>query len=101
MVTEQQIKELAYAIWEEVGRPESKDLEYYFRAKQILEERQTSSLIELKPSPISKFHSDHKHPNWYHHRLPMCQQDNINTEDILTARMLTASASEPGLRRLH
>jgi hypothetical protein len=39
MVTEQQIKELAFAIWEEEGRPEGKDLEHYFRAKQILEER--------------------------------------------------------------
>ena len=54
MVTEQQIKELAFAIWEEEGRPEGKDLEHYFRAKQILEERQASSLIELTPSPISK-----------------------------------------------
>jgi hypothetical protein len=26
MVTEQQIKELAFAIWEEEGRPEGKDL---------------------------------------------------------------------------
>ena len=55
MATEQQIKELAYAIWEEEGRPEGKDVEHYFRAKQILEERQTSSLIELTPSPVPKF----------------------------------------------
>ena len=54
MVTEQQIKELAYAIWEKEGRPEGKDLEHYFRARQILEERQASSLIELTPSPMSK-----------------------------------------------
>jgi hypothetical protein len=54
MATEQHIKELAYAIWEEEGRPEGKDVEHYFRAKQILEERQASSLIELTPSPISK-----------------------------------------------
>jgi len=55
MVTEQQIKELAYAIWEEEGHPEGKDLEHYFHAKQILEDRQASSFIELTPSPISKF----------------------------------------------
>jgi len=55
MATEQQIKELAYAIWEEEGRPEGKDLEHYFRAKHILEERQASSLIELAPLPTSKF----------------------------------------------
>jgi hypothetical protein len=54
MATEQQIKELAYAIWEEEGRPEGKDVEHYFRAQQILEERQTSSLIESTPSPMSK-----------------------------------------------
>ena len=54
MATEQQIKELAYAIWEEEGRPEGKDVEHYFRARQILEERQASSLIQLTPSPKSK-----------------------------------------------
>jgi len=54
MATEQQIKELAYAIWEEEGRPEGKDVEHYFRAQQILEERQASSLIESTPSPMSK-----------------------------------------------
>jgi hypothetical protein len=54
MVTEQQIKELAYTIWEEEGRPDGKDMEHYFRAKQIMEERQSSSLIELTPSTISK-----------------------------------------------
>jgi len=54
-VTEQQIKDLAYAIWEEEGRPEGKDIEHYFQARQILEERQVSPLVELAPSPISKF----------------------------------------------
>jgi hypothetical protein len=54
MATEQQIKELAYAIWEEEGRPEGKDVEHYFRAQQILEERQASSLIESTPSATSK-----------------------------------------------
>ena len=54
MATEQQIKELAYAIWEEEDRPEGKDAEHYFRAKQILEERQVSSLIKSTPSLISE-----------------------------------------------
>ena len=54
MVTEQHIRELAYTIWEEEGRPEGKDAEHYFRARQILEERQASSSIELTPSPASK-----------------------------------------------
>jgi hypothetical protein len=47
MATEQQIKELAYALWEEEGRPEGKDMEHYFRAKQILEQREAAPLLEL------------------------------------------------------
>jgi hypothetical protein len=39
MVTEQQIGELAFDIWEEEGCLEGKALEQYFPAKQILEER--------------------------------------------------------------
>jgi hypothetical protein len=39
MVTEQQIKELAYAIWEKEDRPEGKALEHYFLAKQMLEQK--------------------------------------------------------------
>ena len=49
MPTEEQIKELAYAIWEKEGRPEGKDAEHYFRAKQILEQQETSNVIELGP----------------------------------------------------
>jgi hypothetical protein len=53
MPTEEQIKELAHALWEEEGRPEGKDVEHYFRAKQILEEREKTRVIELpSPSPI-------------------------------------------------
>ena len=55
VATEEQIRELAHAIWEKEGCPHGKAVEHYFRAKQILEERQTSSLIELTPSPVSKF----------------------------------------------
>ena len=51
MATEEQIKELAYAIWEQEGRPEGKHVEHYFRAKQILEEQQETCVIELAPSP--------------------------------------------------
>ncbi len=52
MATEQNIKDLAYAIWEEEGRPEGKDVEHYFRARRILEQRQASSLSELTKSPM-------------------------------------------------
>ena len=51
MVTEEQIRELAYAIWEQEGRPEGKDLEYYFRAKQMLEEREIASSPAKGPIP--------------------------------------------------
>ena len=51
MLTEEQIKELAHALWEEEGRPEGKDVEHYFRAKQILEEKEMARAIELPPPP--------------------------------------------------
>jgi hypothetical protein len=40
MATEEQIKELAYFLWEKEGQPEGKHLEHYSRAKQILEEQE-------------------------------------------------------------
>jgi hypothetical protein len=49
MITEQQIKELAFAIWEQEGRPAGKDAEHYFRAKQILEAKEAARIIELAP----------------------------------------------------
>ena len=53
MATEEQIKDLAHAIWEKEGRPEGKHLEHYFRAKQILEAREAADVIVLGPaSPI-------------------------------------------------
>ena len=54
MVTEEQIKEMAYSIWEKEGCPEGKDLEHYFRAKQILETgkaSQSSGISVIKSSP--------------------------------------------------
>ena len=51
MVTEEQIRDLAYAIWEQEGRPEGKDLEYYFRAKQMLEEQEAASSSTKEPVP--------------------------------------------------
>jgi len=51
MATEEQIKELANTMWEQEGRPEGKDLEHYFRAKQILEEQEATQARDSKPSP--------------------------------------------------
>jgi len=49
MITEEQIKELAHSIWEQEGRPNGKDVEHYFRAKKILEDRESLQVIELGP----------------------------------------------------
>ncbi|MDO8473527.1 MAG: DUF2934 domain-containing protein [Dehalococcoidia bacterium] len=39
MATEEQIKELAYSIWEREGHLDGKAVEYFYRAKNLLEER--------------------------------------------------------------
>jgi hypothetical protein len=49
MITEEQIRDLAYTIWEQEGRPQGKDIKHYYRAKKILEERESSKVIELAP----------------------------------------------------
>jgi hypothetical protein len=49
MTSEEQIKDLAYAIWDQDGRPEGRDLDYYFRAKQVLEEREAASSAAKEP----------------------------------------------------
>ncbi len=49
MATEEQIKEMAFTIWEKEGRPEGKDTEHYFRAKQILEEQESARVFEIAP----------------------------------------------------
>lgn len=51
MATEEEIAKLAYAIWEEEGRPEGKDKEHYFRARQILEQTPTRLLKPAAPLP--------------------------------------------------
>ena len=51
MATEEQIRALAYSIWEEEGHPEGKDLEHYLHAKKILEDQAAKKVIELGPPP--------------------------------------------------
>jgi hypothetical protein len=53
MVTEEQIRELAYSIWEQEGRSEGKDQDYYFRAKQMLEEQEAASSSFKKSGPTA------------------------------------------------
>ena len=50
MTTEENIRELAYTIWEQEGRPEGKDMEHYFHAKKVLEQEEAAHAIELAPS---------------------------------------------------
>ena len=38
MSREVKIKEIAYGLWEQEGRPEGRDLEHYFKAEQIADE---------------------------------------------------------------
>jgi len=49
MPTEEQIKELAYTMWEQEGRPEGKDVEHYFTAKQRLEEQEAAQARASRP----------------------------------------------------
>lgn len=54
MATQEEIRELAYNIWEKEGHPVGKEVENYFRAKQIIEGRvfqlgASPSMLELAP----------------------------------------------------
>jgi hypothetical protein len=54
MATEEQIRELAYSIWEQEGRPEGKDVEHYYRSRQILEEQGAASpAVKAQLPPVS------------------------------------------------
>lgn len=51
MPTEQQIRELAYALWEQEGRPDGKDQEHYHRARQMLADQEQANVVKLPPPP--------------------------------------------------
>jgi len=42
MVSDEQIRELAYYLWQREGYPEGKATEHYFRAKQMLEAQEST-----------------------------------------------------------
>ena len=55
MPTEQQIRDLAYALWEQEGRPHGKDQEHFYRARQMLEDQERASVAKLPPpAPIPR-----------------------------------------------
>lgn len=47
MPNEEEIKKMAYDIWEKEGRPYGKDQEYYYRAQKTLEEQEIAKPTEL------------------------------------------------------
>jgi hypothetical protein len=49
MATDEEIRKLAYSIWEQEGCPEGKDVEHYLRAKKIIETKEAGPAIELAP----------------------------------------------------
>jgi hypothetical protein len=51
MVSDEEIRKLAYEIWEQEGRLPGMDVEHFFKAKQILEEREAKRVLELAPVP--------------------------------------------------
>jgi hypothetical protein len=51
MVTQEQIKALAYSIWEQEGCHEDKNQEHYYRAKQILEKQEATGSTDFEQPP--------------------------------------------------
>ncbi len=51
MNKDKEVRELAYNIWEQEGRPQGKDVEHYLRAKSILEESERKRILELASQP--------------------------------------------------
>jgi hypothetical protein len=52
MPSEEQIRELAYSIWEQEGRPDGKDMDHYMRARQILEAREAEKAAFKTPAVV-------------------------------------------------
>jgi hypothetical protein len=50
--SEEQIRELAYSIWEREGRPDGRDVDHYMRAKQILDAREAEKAAFKAPSVV-------------------------------------------------
>jgi hypothetical protein len=53
MATEEEVRKMAYALWEQEGRPEGRDLEFYFRAQPLLEKRKAVVSSATEPVPSS------------------------------------------------
>jgi hypothetical protein len=51
MEREEEIRLIAYSLWEQEGRPDGKDVEHYFRAIKILEEREAGGSAFTHETP--------------------------------------------------
>ena len=51
---EEEVRLIAYEIWEQKGRPDGQDLEHWLRAEAIWEERQMYPSEETAGKPIVK-----------------------------------------------
>jgi hypothetical protein len=51
MASDEQIREMAYYIWQQEGHPEGKASEHYFRAKQMLEAQESTPPTTGVPAP--------------------------------------------------
>lgn len=48
---EEEIRSIAYQIWEEEGHPDGRDLEHWLRAESIWRERRSRDISESQPEP--------------------------------------------------
>lgn len=52
MPTQDQIRGLAYSLWEQEGRPDGKDLDHYYAAVRILQQREVTKIAQPLPLPL-------------------------------------------------
>lgn len=63
MATEEEIRRLAYAIWEKEGSPEGRADEYWYRAKRLLEDQGKGGAHMLSISDWISFLTSEKNSN--------------------------------------
>lgn len=52
MEREEEIRQVAYQLWEEEGCPQGRALEFYFKAEAILNFQQQHGLVASSPSGV-------------------------------------------------
>lgn len=51
MPTDEQVRLLAYSIWEKEGCPDGRDVEHYYLAQHMLEEKESASSSSRETAP--------------------------------------------------